>query len=44
MRKELIGYVQAVLGNKEFIVQFENCQKIEMSASSLSYVCAKGGV
>ena len=40
----MMGCVQAVLGNKKFVVQFENFQKREMSASSLSYVCEKEGV
>ena len=36
-----MGYVQAVLGNKKLLFQFENGQKRYMSASSLSYVFDK---
>ena len=40
-RKEVVGYIQAVLVNKKFVVKFEDGQKREMSDSSLSYVCDK---
>ena len=37
----MVGYIQAVLVNKKFVVKFEDGQKREMSDSSLSYVCDK---
>ena len=41
MRKEVARFVQAVVGNKQFVVQFEYGKKRQMSDSSLSYVCEK---
>ena len=38
--KEVVGCVQDVVGEKEFLVQFEDGQKKEMSSVSLSYVCS----
>ena len=35
------GCVQAVVGKKNYVLQFEHRQKREMSASLLSYVCEK---
>ena len=42
-RKEVVGCVQAVvgIGNKKLLFQFEDVQKRDMSASSLSYLCDK---
>ena len=40
MGKDAVGCVQTVLG-KKFLVQFEDGQKIDMSAYSLPYVCEK---
>ena len=37
MRKLVVVCVQAMVGEKKFLVQFEDCQKIEMIASLLSY-------
>ena len=44
MRKEVVGFVQAVLGNNKCVSQFGNGQKREISAYSLSYICDKGEV
>ena len=40
-RKEVVGYVQSVVGKKEFLVQFEYGQKRDMSSCFISYVCSK---
>ena len=40
-RKEATCCIHAMVGKKKFVVQFEDGQKREMSASSLSYVCEK---
>ena len=37
MRKLVVVCVQAMVGEKKFLVQFEDFQKIEMIASLLSY-------
>ena len=37
MMKDVVVYFQDVLGNKNFVVKFEDGQKREISASSLSY-------
>ena len=36
-----MGYVQAVLGNKNVLVQFEDGRKKDMSSCSLVYVFLK---
>ena len=36
-----MGCVQAVVGKKKFLFQFEDGQKKEMSSFSLSYLCSK---
>ena len=41
MRKEVVGCVHAVAGKKNFLVQFEDDQKKEMSYVSILYVCSK---
>ena len=41
MRKEVLGCLQAMVGNKKFVVRFEYGQKRDMSASSLLYLCDK---
>ena len=40
-RKEVVGCVQAVIGNNKYLLQFKDRQKREMSSHSLSYVCSK---
>ena len=37
MRKEVVGYVQNVVGKKKFIVQFKDCQKKEIISSLLLF-------
>ena len=44
MRKEVVGCFQAVMGNKKFLVQFEDGQKREISFFPLLYVCSKEDV
>ena len=40
-RKEVVGYVQSVVGKKEFLVQFEYGQKRDMSSCLFVYLCSK---
>ena len=40
-RKEAVGCVEAMVGNKKFLVRFKDGQMREMSSSSLSYVCSE---
>ena len=40
----MVGCVQAMAGNRSFLVQFEGGQKKEMSCGSISYVYLKEGV
>ena len=40
MKKEVVGCVQYVVGKKEFLVQFEDGQKKDISYFSLTYVCS----
>ena len=40
-RKEVVGCVEAVVGKKKFLVQFEYGNKIEKSSISLLYRCSK---
>ena len=40
-RKDMVVYVQTVIGKNNFVVQFEDGKKGYMSASSLSYVFGK---
>ena len=44
MRKDVVGCVQAVVGKKNFLVQFEDVKKKEMSSCSLLYLCSKDEV
>ena len=37
----MVGCVQDVVGRKKFLVQFEDDQKRDISASLLSYICEK---
>ena len=37
----MVGCVQAVVGKKRFLVQFEDGQKKEMSYCSLVFLCSK---
>ena len=37
----MVDYVQAVAGKKNVLVQFEDGQKTEISASLLSCICEK---
>ena len=41
IRKEVVSCFQDVVGKKKFLVQFEDIQKIYMSASFMSYLCEK---
>ena len=41
MRKEVVGYVQAVAGKKNFLVQFKDGHKKDISSSSLVFLCSK---
>ena len=41
MSEQVVGYVQAVLSESKFVVQFEDVQKREISAFSVPYVCEK---
>ena len=43
MRKEVVGYVQAVLGNNKFLVQLEDGHNKEMSSCSLFLMSKTGG-
>ena len=38
MRKEVVGYVHSVVGQKKFLVPFEDGHKKEMSSSSLVFL------
>ena len=38
---EVVGCVQAVVGKKKFLVQFEDVQKKEISANSLVFLISK---
>ena len=40
-RKEVVGCVQDVVGKKNFLGQFKDRQKKEISSVSLTYVCSK---
>ena len=40
-RKEAVGCVEAMVGNKKFLVRFKDGQRREMSSCSLVYVCLK---
>ena len=44
MRKEVVGCVEDVVGNNNFLVKFEDGNKKEMISFSLLYVCSKEGV
>ena len=41
IRKDMVGYLQAVLGDNKFLVQFKDDQKREMGSISISYLCSK---
>ena len=41
MRKEVVGYVQSVLGKNNFLVLFEDGQKKEIGSFSLVYLSEK---
>ena len=41
MEKEVVGCVQDVTGNKNFLVQFEDGQKKEISSSLLMFLSPK---
>ena len=41
IRKEVVGYVQDMVGKNNLPFQFEDGQRRQMSDSSLSYVCYK---
>ena len=41
MRKEVVGFVQAVVGKKKFLVQFEYVQNKEITSSSLLFLSLK---
>ena len=41
MRKEVVVCVQFAVGKNNFLVQFEDGQKKEMSSISLLYLCSK---
>ena len=41
MIKEVVGYVQDVVGENTFLVQFEYDKKKYTSSISLSYLCSK---
>ena len=39
--KEVVGYVQAMRGKNNFLVQFKYGKKRDMSSCFISYVCSK---
>ena len=41
IRKDVVGCVQAVVGNKKFLVQFEDGKKRDMSSILILYLCSK---
>ena len=41
MRKEVVGCVQSLVGEKKFLVQFEYGQNKEISSYSLVYLSSK---
>ena len=41
MRKEVVGCVQSVAGNKNFLIQFEYGQKKEISSSLIVFLSLK---
>ena len=41
MSKEVVGFVQSVVGKKKFLVQFEDGKKKEISSSSLVFLSLK---
>ena len=40
-RKEVVGYIQAVMGKKKFLVQFKDGLKKQMSSSSILFLSPK---
>ena len=44
MRKEVVGFVQSVVGNKNFIVFFRDSQKIEIISYLIVFLSLKEGV
>ena len=43
-RKEVVGCIQSAVGKKNFLVQFEDGQKKEISYSHLVFLSSKGEV
>ena len=41
MRKDVVGFVQSVVGKKNFIIIFEDGQKKEIGSCSLVYLSEK---
>ena len=41
MSKQVVRCVWTILGNNNFLVKFEYGQNMEISASSMPYICSK---
>ena len=41
MRKDVVGFVQSLVGKNEFLFKFEYGQKRDMGSCLLVYVCSK---